>query len=122
MSLAGIKMLVWWKKLAVAEQEDYMEKYMKTAEGTPDLIVHGVLLFFKSTFENERLEELKQGLSYLPEYTLEAAQQFLKEKEVPAETTRQILTLLNKKFKEAIEKKKMTSEKLEFIRNVKKKH
>ncbi|MBD3192097.1 MAG: hypothetical protein GF308_15735 [Candidatus Heimdallarchaeota archaeon] len=108
--------------MAVAEQEDYMEKYMKTAEGTPDLIVHGVLLFFKSTFDNETLDELKQGLSYLPEYTLEEAKKFLDEKEVPSEITRQILTLLNKKFKEAIEKKKLTSKKLEFIRNVKKKH
>ena len=95
---------------------------MKTADGTPDLIVHGVLLFFKSTFSNEELDNLRQGLSYLPEYSMSNAEQFLREQSVPDEISRQILALLSKKFKEAIDKKAMTAKKLDFIRSVKKKH
>lgn len=95
---------------------------METSAGEPILIVRGVLLFFKSTFSNEKLEELEQDISYQDNFSLENTQKVLDSHKVEDEIARQIIMLLNKKFKEAIEKKAMTSKKLDFIRSIKKKH
>ncbi|NHK31917.1 MAG: hypothetical protein FK730_11235 [Asgard group archaeon] len=103
-------------------ENDYFQKYMKTAAGEPTLIVRGVLLFFKSTFTNEEMEILENDISYQEEFSLANTQKVLNNHSVEEEISRQILQLLNKKFKEAIEKKAMTSKKLDFIRSIKKKH
>jgi len=106
----------------MATENDYFKKYMQTAAGEPTLIVRGVLLFFKSTFTNEELEQLEHDISYQEHYSLTSTQEVLNDHKVEEEITRRILQLLNKKFKEAIEKKAMTSKKLDFIRSIKKKH
>jgi hypothetical protein len=106
----------------MATENDYFRDYMQTAAGEPTLIVRGVLLFFKSTFSNEKLEKLEHDISYQENYTLESTQKVLDSHKVEDEIARQIIMLLNKKFKEAIEKKEMTSKKLDFIRSIKKKH
>ena len=113
------------KKLVInlaTQDNDYFNEYMQTAQGLPIPIVRGVLIFFKSTFSNEELETLEREISQLEDATLENTQKILKTYNVGEEITRQILVLLNKKFKEAIEKKAITSQKLDFIRSVKKKH
>ncbi|NHJ48395.1 MAG: hypothetical protein FK733_11480 [Asgard group archaeon] len=106
----------------MATENDYFRDYMETSAGEPILIVRGVLLFFKSTFSNEKLEELEQDISYQDNFSLENTQKVLDSHKVEDEIARQIIMLLNKKFKEAIEKKAMTSKKLDFIRSIKKKH
>jgi hypothetical protein len=106
----------------MATENDYFFKYMETAAGEPTLIVRGVLLFFKSTFSNEELEQLENDISYQKKHSLDGTQKVLDSHKVDEEIARQILQLLNKKFKEAIEKKEMTSKKLDFIRSIKKKH
>ncbi len=106
----------------MAEEVDYFKEYMTEAAGEPTLIVRGVLLFFKSSFSNEDLDALEQDISYQDSYNLETTQEVLLNHNVPDEISRQILALLNKKFKEALEKKEMTEKKLEFIRTIKKKH
>ncbi|NHJ83888.1 MAG: hypothetical protein FK734_00415 [Asgard group archaeon] len=106
----------------MSEQADYFSKYMEKAAGTPEPIVRGVLLFFKSTFTNEQLEYFEKSISNLDVYSLANTQKFLKANDVGDEISRQIIQLLNKKFKEAIEKKAITEKKLDFIRSVKKKH
>ncbi|TFG01740.1 MAG: hypothetical protein EU542_06465 [Promethearchaeota archaeon] len=106
------------------DDHDYMKDYMATVEGTPDPIVQGVLLFFKNQFTNERLDSLRTEISNQQEtgYSLENTEKILDKYELDDETSRQIIALLNKKFKEAIEKKELTSKKLAFIRSIKKKH
>lgn len=104
------------------QETDYFHNYMKTATGTPEPIIRGVLLFFKSTFTNEMLDTLEKQISQQEAYSLESTEKILNNHDVEKETTRQILQLMNKKFKEAIEKKAITSQKLDFIRSVKKKH
>jgi hypothetical protein len=106
----------------MATENDYFQEYMKTAAGEPTLIVRGVLLFFKSTFTNEEMEQLENDISYQENYSLVNTQKVLDSHSVEDEISRQIIQLLNKKFKEAIEKKAMTSKKLDFIRSIKKKH
>jgi len=106
----------------MATETDYFNEYMKTASGEPTLIVRGVLLFFKSTFSNEELENLEKSISSQPEFTLARTKKILDANGVDEEIGRQILALLNKKFKEAIEKKELTTKKLDFIRSIKKKH
>lgn len=106
----------------MATENDYFKQYMQTAVGEPTLIVRGVLLFFKSTFTNEELEQLEHDISYQDNFSLTGTQKVLNGHNVEDEISRQILQLLNKKFKEAIEKKAMTSKKLDFIRSIKKKH
>ena len=44
-------------------EKDYFHEYMKTADGTPELLVRGVLLFFKSSLTNEEIEELQKKIS-----------------------------------------------------------
>jgi uncharacterized phage-like protein YoqJ len=105
-----------------AKEKDFMAEYMKTAQGTPEPIVQGVLLFFKSRFSNEELDSIRTDISQQKDYSLENTHKILEKYDVEDETARQIVVLLNKKFKEAIEKKAMTSKKLDFIRSVKKKH
>ena len=106
----------------MATENDYFQEYMKTAAGEPTLIVRGVLLFFRSTFSNEEMEKLEHEISYQENYSLLSTQKVLDNNKVEDEIGRQILQLLNKKFKEAIEKKAMTNKKLDFIRSIKKKH
>ncbi len=105
-----------------AQENDYFHDFMNTVTGTPEPIIRGVLLFFKSTFTNEMLETLERQISHQEAYSLDSTQKILDKHDVEAETSRQILQLMNKKFKEAIEKKAITSKKLDFIRSVKKKH
>ena len=107
----------------MSEENDYFHNYMQTVLGTPEPIIRGVLLFFKSVFSNEELASMERDISHQEAYSLDSTQKILSNKyDVGEETTRQILQLMNKKFKEAIEKKELTSRKLDFIRNVKKKH
>ncbi|MHA1121840.1 MAG: hypothetical protein ACTSPC_03425 [Candidatus Heimdallarchaeota archaeon] len=107
----------------MSEENDYFHKYMQTVSGTPEPIIRGVLLFFKSVFSNEELSGMERDISHQEAYSLDNTQKILNTKYgVGEETIRQILQLMNKKFKEAIEKKEITSRKLDFIRNVKKKH
>ncbi|MBN1329236.1 MAG: hypothetical protein JXA54_07160 [Candidatus Heimdallarchaeota archaeon] len=106
----------------MAEELDYFQEYMNEAAGEPTLIVRGVLLFFKSAFSNEGLDALEQDISYQETYNLKATHEVLLNHNVPDEISRQILALLNKKFKEALEKKEMTEKKMDFIRTIKKKH
>ncbi|MHA1170572.1 MAG: hypothetical protein ACTSUW_03075 [Candidatus Heimdallarchaeota archaeon] len=107
----------------MSEENDYFHKYMQTVSGTPEPIIRGVLLFFKSVFSNEELSGMERDISHQEAYSLDNTQKILNTKYgVGEETIRQILQLMNKKFKEAIEKKELTSRKLDFIRNVKKKH
>ncbi|MCF2144328.1 MAG: hypothetical protein K9W42_11565 [Candidatus Heimdallarchaeota archaeon] len=106
----------------MATETDYFKEYMQTASGEPTLIVRGVLLFFKSLFSNEELDNLEKSISNQKTYTLENTKKILDENNVDEETARQIIALLNKKFKEAIEKKELTTKKLDFIRSIKKKH
>jgi len=107
----------------MTEENDYFHKYMQTVSGTPEPIIRGVLLFFKSVFSNEELANMEREISHQEAYSLDNTQKILSTNYgVGEETIRQILQLMNKKFKEAIEKKEITSRKLDFIRNVKKKH
>ncbi|NPE06673.1 MAG: hypothetical protein GNW80_00185 [Asgard group archaeon] len=107
----------------MTEESDYFHLYMNTVSGTPEPIIRGVLLFFKSIFSNEELSSMERDISHQDAYSLVSTQKILSSQYgVGDETIRQILQLMNKKFKEAIEKKEITSRKLDFIRNVKKKH
>lgn len=108
--------------MAAQEDTDYFTKYMEMVEGTPDPIVRGVLLFFKTIFSNEELTKLEKDISNQEEYSLENTEKILDEYDVADEVHRQIILLLNKKFKEACEKKELTHKKLDFIRSIKKKH
>ena len=103
-------------------EKDYFHEYMKTAEGTPELLVRGVLLFFKSSLTNEDIQELEKKISNQDNYSINGTNKIFDAHGVPIETGRQITALLNKKFKEAISKREITTKKLDFIRNVKKKH
>ncbi|MHA1441348.1 MAG: hypothetical protein ACTSPK_05685, partial [Candidatus Heimdallarchaeota archaeon] len=80
------------------------------------------LLFFQSRFTAEKMAELVTEIAQQEQCTLENTITILHSHEVDDEIQRQIIALMNKKFKEAIEKKELTSKKLEFIRSVKKKH
>ena len=107
----------------MTEESDYFHLYMQTVSGTPEPIIRGVLLFFKSVFSNEELAGMEREISHQDAYSLDSTSKILSGNYgVGEETIRQILQLMNKKFKEAIEKKESTSRKLDFIRNVKKKH
>jgi len=107
----------------MSEENDYFHNYMQTVTGTPEPIIRGVLLFFKSVFSNEELAGMERDISHQDAYSLDSTKKILSNQYgVSEETIRQILQLMNKKFKEAIEKKESTSRKLDFIRNVKKKH
>jgi len=106
----------------MAAETDYYKMYMKEATGEPVLIIRGVLLFFKSSFTNEEMSALEHDLTYQDPHTLVNTQETLLNHNVTDEISRQILALLNKKFKEAVEKKEMTTKKLDFIRSIKKKH
>jgi len=107
----------------MSEEQDYFNKYMQQVSGTPEPIIRGVLLFFKSVFSNEELANMERDISHQESYSLDSTSKILSGTYgVGQETVRQILQLMNKKFKEAIEKKESTSRKLDFIRNVKKKH
>ncbi|MHA1187504.1 MAG: hypothetical protein ACTSSK_11635, partial [Candidatus Heimdallarchaeota archaeon] len=80
------------------------------------------LLFFQSRFTAEKMAELVTEIAQQEQCTLENTITILHSHSVDDEIQRQIIALMNKKFKEAIEKKELTSKKLEFIRSVKKKH
>jgi hypothetical protein len=95
---------------------------MKTATGTPEPIIKGVLLFFQSRFTAEKMDQIMTDISQQPNYSLKNTSEILHSHSVDDEIQRQIIALMNKKFKEAIEKKELTSKKLDFIRSVKKKH
>ncbi|MFW9923765.1 MAG: hypothetical protein ACFFDW_10820 [Candidatus Thorarchaeota archaeon] len=104
-------------------ENDYFLEYMNEAEGTPEPIIKGVLLFFQSTFGEQQIEEMVTVLSNQDEYTLKHTEKVLKAKyNVGEEIIRQITQLMQKKFKDAIEAKEKTQEKLAFIRSIKKKH
>ena len=102
--------------------DDYFKKYMATASGEPTLIVRGVLLFFKSSFTNEEMSKVETEISNQDSYTLKSTESILDKNNITDEIARQILALLNKKFKEAIDKKEMTTKKLDFIRSIQRKH
>lgn len=106
----------------MSEDQDYFNVYMKTAQGTPEPIIKGVLLFFQSRFTAEKMDELMTEISNQDHYSLENTVAILHTYNVEDEIQRQIIALMNKKFKEAIEKKELTAKKLDFIRSVKKKH
>jgi hypothetical protein len=107
----------------MSEESDYFNLYMQTVSGTPEPIIRGVLLFFKSVFSNEELANMEREISQQDAYSLSSTSKILRGNYgVEQEIVRQILQLMNKKFKEAIEKQEITSRKLDFIRNVKKKH
>lgn len=107
----------------MSEKQDYFKGYMDIVTGTPEPVVKGVLLFFLSKFGEEKVNEMTTVLSQQEVYTLESTEALLKNRfKVDDETTRQILQLIQKKFKEAISAKESTSEKLAFIRSIKKKH
>jgi hypothetical protein len=95
---------------------------MQKAQGTPEPIVKGVLLFFQSRFSAEKMDTLMTEISQQDHYSLENTVTILHSHGVDDEIQRQIIALMNKKFKEAIEKKELTAKKLDFIRSVKKKH
>lgn len=107
----------------MSDEQDYFKGYMEIVEGTPEPVVKGVLLFFLSKFGEKKVEEMTTALAQQEVYTLESTEAMLKNRfEVDDETTRQILQLIQRKFKEAISAKQSTSEKLAFIRSIKKKH
>ncbi len=107
----------------MSEEQDYLDEYMKIVEGTPEPVVKGVLLFFLSKFGEKQVDEMTSEISQQEVITLESTAELLKTKyAVDAETIRQILQLMQRKFKEAISAKESTSEKLAFIRSIKKKH
>ncbi|MHA1124564.1 MAG: hypothetical protein ACTSO7_08090 [Candidatus Heimdallarchaeota archaeon] len=106
----------------MSEDPDYFNKYMQTALGTPEPIIKGVLLFFQSRFTAAKMDELMSEISQQEKYTLDNTVTILHSYGVDDEIQRQIIALMNKKFKEAIEKKELTAKKLDFIRSVKKKH
>ena len=106
----------------MSEERDYFNEYMQTVHGTPEPIVRGILLFFQSRFTAEKMDLLVTEIAQQVHCTLENTIAILHSHEVDDEIQRQIMALLNKKFKEAIEKKELTAKKLDFIRQVKKKH
>jgi len=105
------------------DEKDYFNIYMARAAGTPEPIIRGVLLFFQSIFDEAKTNELVTELSQQEIYTLAHTEKLLKENHnVSDEIVRQIQQLMQRKFKEAIEAKEKTQEKLDFIRSIKKKH
>jgi len=106
----------------MSEDQDYFNAYMRTVLGTPEPIVKGVLLFFQSRFTAEKMAELVTEIAQQEHCSLENTITILHSHSVDDEIQRQIIALMNKKFKEAIEKKEATAKKLDFIRSVKKKH
>ena len=96
---------------------------MHQADGTPEPIFKGVLLFFQSKFGEDMINEMTSVLSQQEIYTLDNTELVLKKQyNVDTETIRQIQQLMQRKFKEAIDAKAKTKEKLDFIRSIKKKH
>ncbi len=107
----------------MSEEKDYFKAYMKLVEGTPEPVVKGVLLFFLSKFGEKQVNEMTSAIAQQPICTLVSTEELLKtDYSVDEETIRQILQLMQRKFKEAISAKESTSEKLAFIRAIKKKH
>jgi len=104
-------------------EQDYFKEYMNVVEGTAEPVVKGVLLFFLTKFGEEQVEEMTSVIAQQNDCTLPNTEKLLKSKyNVDDETIRQILQLMQRKFKEAISAKEATSEKLAFIRSIKKKH
>ncbi len=107
----------------MSEEKDYFKEYMATVEGTAEPVVKGVLLFFLSKFGEKQVDEMTTVIAQQKICTIEETEKLLKTNySVDDETTRQILQLMQRKFKEAISAKESTSEKLAFIRSIKKKH
>ena len=107
----------------MSEEQDYFKEYMKIVEGTAEPVVKGVLLFFLTKFGEELVDEMTTVIAQQPDCTLPKTEKLLKSRyDVDDETCRQILQLMQRKFKEAISAKQATSEKLAFIRSIKKKH